>query len=374
MRALLAVLATATGLAAGAADFEILWTRAIAKEDGVMAAWPTVCKCRSGEVIAAFSGDRKMHTCPWGKNMIVRSKDNGETWTKPEIAHSSVLDDRDTGILELDDGTLLLNWFSSICFRNCKFEYGLHFGKIPLEESVDVCGNFSARSTDGGRTWERPVRMYGSANHGGIQLKDGRVMVIGRHGDVPNGDMIHPLDPEFGHVPYRLVAEVSEDRGKSWKILSDIVPQAPYDIHSFHEPHLIECSDGRICAFFRCHQNGVHITQCDSADGGRTWGPMRDLPMKGAHPPHLLRLRDGRVILTYANRGTPKTQRAVVSADECRTWSTDEIVLSSIPSGDVGYPSTVELDDGSLLTVFYQPEAVGERPTLMATKWRLKGK
>jgi hypothetical protein len=40
--------------------------------------------------------------------------------------------------------------------------------------------------------------------------------------------------------------------------------------------------------------------------------------------------------------------------------------------GDIGYPASAELPDGSILTVFYQPEAEGEKPCLMGTKWRVK--
>jgi len=37
----------------------------------------------------------------------------------------------------------------------------------------------------------------------------------------------------------------------------------------------------------------------------------------------------------------------------------------------MGYPTTVENDDGTLLSVYYQIENPGEPPCLMATKWRL---
>ncbi|MFO7976321.1 MAG: sialidase family protein, partial [Candidatus Hydrogenedentota bacterium] len=51
--------------------------------------WPTVTKTRDGGLIVAFSGDREAHVCPWGKTQIVRSRDNGKTWTEPETVNNT---------------------------------------------------------------------------------------------------------------------------------------------------------------------------------------------------------------------------------------------------------------------------------------------
>ena len=122
---------------------------------------------------------------------------------------------------------------------------------------------------------------------------------------------------------------------------------------------------------------------CESADGGRTWGDMSKTPILG-FPPHFLTLADGRILCTYANREI-RHEMAVVSKDQGRTWDVENsILLSKGPTPDMGYPSTVENDDGTLLTVYYQSERsekseIGKKrkkskedPCLMATKWRLK--
>jgi len=44
--------------------------------------WATLARTRTGELIVAFSGDRDAHVCPWGKTQIIRSLDQGKTWTK----------------------------------------------------------------------------------------------------------------------------------------------------------------------------------------------------------------------------------------------------------------------------------------------------
>jgi hypothetical protein len=114
------------------------------------------------------------------------------------------------------------------------------------------------------------------------------------------------------------------------------------------------------------------LWQFDSQDGGHTWSEPRELPILGK-PPHLITLRDGRVLVTYGYRHEPFGQRACLSRDGGRTWDYDReiVLLDDAPSGDLGYPASVELDDGSILTVYYQQEKADEKTCLMATHWRL---
>mgnify|MGYP002174883462 CR=1 FL=1 len=47
----------------------------------------------------------------------------------------------------------------------------------------------------------------------------------------------------------------------------------------------------------------------------------------------------------------------MVSGDEGRTWNTDEKISLSADSGeDQGYPSTIQRDDGAIVTVYYSSE------------------
>ena len=61
----------------------------------------------------------------------------------------------------------------------------------------------------------------------------------------------------------------------------------------------------------------------------------------------------------------------MVSADNGATWQTDQVLCEGFPTGDLGYPSTVELDDGSLLTVFYAREIQDGPALIMQQKWKL---
>ncbi len=47
-------------------------------------------------------------------------------------------------------------------------------------------------------------------------------------------------------------------------------------------------------------------------------------------------------------------------------------MLSQAPGGDLGYPASVQLDDGSILTVYYEVLETGQKPPLRYTHWTLK--
>ena len=81
-------------------------------------------------------------------------------------------------------------------------------------------------------------------------------------------------------------------------------------------------------------------------------------------------LSDGSVLCSYARREAPYSIRAVVSRDGCRS-SGEEIILSEADCLDLGYPVTVELEDKSLLTVYYQRYGSDKRTSIMYTKWKL---
>ena len=50
----------------------------------------------------------------------------------------------------------------------------------------------------------------------------------------------------------------------------------------------------------------------------------------------------------------------------------NQIKLAGHWCGDLGYPASAQLPDGSIITVYYQSENHGEKPCLMATKWCVK--
>jgi len=63
----------------------------------------------------------------------------------------------------------------------------------------------------------------------------------------------------------------------------------------------------------------------------------------------------------------------MVSRDLGKTW--EEYILDErSDSYDLGYPSTVELGDGSLLTVYYQHFPGDSYCSILSTRWKLAEK
>lgn len=325
--------------------------------------WPTVAQTRDGELIVAFSGDRDAHVCPWGKTQLIRSRDLGQTWSKPETITSTPLDDRDAGIIQTSKGTLLVSWFTSLAFTAPSFgaaagRYARHAEKLTPDLREQWLGNWVRRSEDAGKTWGAPIRVVGTAPHGPIQLRDGRLMFVGTG---PTTD--HPT----------LNAEVSSDDGRSWSVLAKISDSYPKKNGNLCEPHVVELKDGKLLAMFRNEPKGGQsiMMQSESADGGKSWSPLHSTGIWG-YPPHLTQLRNGWVLVVYGYRRAPFGERACLSRDGGKTWDVEHpIELCPATCSDLGYPSSVQLADGSILTVYYQAEKAGVPTRLMSTHWKL---
>jgi len=337
--------------------------------------WPTVARTDDGRLLVASSGLRSEHICPFGKTVLHESTDDGRTWSESRVIQDSPIDDRDAGILNLGGKSLLVSWF-----RSDTRKYGIPekeratwpaIFKDWTDEIVEpLIGSWVMRSDDIGVTWGEPVRVPVSAPHGPIMLSGGDLLYVGKPfgtwDDMRNG---------------QIAVARSGDGGDSWRVVGR-VPVAPRtDAANYYEPHVVELPSGRLVAAIRLQDApgkplaaagipNFTVMQTESTDGGVTWSIPRWLGFKGS-PPHLLRHSSGALVLTYGYRDKPFGQRVAISRDEGRTWQADWILRGDGPDGDLGYPSTVELADGSLFTVCYQKAAAGEKCSLLWSKWKL---
>jgi hypothetical protein len=163
---------------------------------------------------------------------------------------------------------------------------------------------------------------------------------------------------------------VSEDDGVTWDVVSSI----PGTDGPWGETHMVEAGDQRLIALMRHQDSDIknrYLWQSESNDGGLTWSEAVRTGMLG-YPPHIVRLRSDWLIVAYGRRVEPFGIRACISRDRGETWDVeDEIVLSDAHCPDLGYPASVQLDDGSVYTVYYQVDKPCEKPGLMATHWRV---
>jgi|LWDU01.1.fsa_nt_gi hypothetical protein len=346
-------------------NIDIIETKVICKQPNRYIGWPTITKTSLGELLAVFSGNRDAHVCPFGITQMIRSNDDGRTWSKPVTINNTPLDDRDAGILETKLGTWVVSWFTSMAFdseRNYVQNPGWKKHREKLNDNTinKWLGNWTRRTIDKGKTWEKPVKQLSTAPHGPIELADGRLLYVGTANI--NGRK-------------KLAVEESLDDGISWNLISTIRIPKNESIDPYSEPHVVEISDGKLVAMFRYQPSdrmNSFLRQTKSYDGGKTWTETFKTKIWG-YPPHLLLLKNGWLLLSYGFRKIPYSERVCISKNGGESWDIEnEIILSLSGSDDLGYPASIQLDDGSILTIYYQIDKAGEKTSLMQTHWKLK--
>ena len=332
--------------------------------------WPTLARRKSGELLVTYSGGREKHVCPFGRVEMIQSQDDGRTWTWPRVLLDGAIDDRDSGVLETPKGTLLVTTFTSLAYADVLATVGpTAEGKPPYpdwlrvhnrltdEQRKNELGTWMIRSTDGGVTWSARYDCLVNSPHGPIALSHGRLLYPGKQ--------LWTQEKRNG------VCESTDD-GQSWHWLSDVPTREGDNPVEYHELHAVEASSGKIVLHIRNHNkpNARETLQCESTDGGKTWSQPHPIGVWGL-PSHLLRLKDGRLLMSYGYRRQPFGNQVRLSADEGATWSEPASLSTDGLGGDLGYPSTVELADGSLLSVWYEVMKGSPRAVLRQARWRL---
>lgn len=379
----LGAIVTQPFLASAADGAIILETKVISQQPEFYNGWSTVVRRENGELWLTWSGGRVSHVCPFGQVHAMTSKDDGKTWTWPRVLLDSAIDDRDSGVLETAQGSLLVTTFTSLAYEPL-LKSGKGLGeytakgwsneameveqlrrwnacndRLTEEERQAELGEWVIRSTDGGKTWSTRLPTIVNSPHGPIQLKDGRLLYAGKN--------LWSGEKKIG------VCE-SKDDGLTWQWLAEI-PSREGDevVKGYHELHAVEAADGTLIAQIRNHnkENAGWTLQSDSTDGGKTWSVPH--PICFGMPSHLLKLRDGRLLMTYGHRRAPFGNQARISADNGKTWGEAMTISGDGLGSDLGYPSTVELGDGSLLTVWYETMKEPKLAVLRQAHWTLPG-
>lgn len=164
----------------------------------------------------------------------------------------------------------------------------------------------------------------------------------------------------------------SSDGGLTWPIIN---PLAVSKFPIFEEPAITRLDDGRLVSLLRTDNKGWgSIYQTVSSDVGQTWSTPECLDLWG-YPPDLLLLKDGSLLGTYGYRQLPTGIRYCQSSGGL-SWSIfDEKILRADGhgAGELGYPSSVELEPGKILTVYYYTERDGEgMPFIGGTQFDLQ--
>jgi Neuraminidase (sialidase) len=134
--------------------------------------------------------------------------------------------------------------------------------------------------------------------------------------------------------------------------------------------------DGKIICHLRVENADETIFtlyQTESLDNGITWSkPHQIISNDSGAPAHIFRHSSGVLITTYSHRKRPYGIWASFSTDNGESWNNESIIHHGYDTDDLGYPSTIELDDGTLITAFYTRENDYVPAVIMQQKWSLE--
>ena len=289
-------------------------------------AFPSVVKLYTGDLVAVFRGGSG-HVSPDGNILLCRSRNGGHTWSDPDIVIDTRLDCRDPSIVELPDGSILLNFFQS------RYDSS---GKI-----IGALGVFVARSYDGGQTY-LPARM--------VQLPDYQWSACSDEILVREDNTL--LLPVYGAKEEKKSAAmvvISRDMCKTWDEAHTIAYDSTGRL-DFNEPALVDLPDGRILCILRTAGHGHFQYQCYSEDGGKTWSEPFRMNIQG-QAAGLLLTDDNILVCAYRDFSPPGVSYSL-SYDFGQTWEHEHLLSATFQ--DRAYVSLVELGKGKQFAVYYQ--------------------
>ena len=323
-------------------------------------AWPTVITLADGTLLAAWSGERLKHICPFGKALAARSADGGYTWETPYVIQNTPLDDRDAGLCEIAPGKILMTSFAAGRAKNEFFiPHWLHYPRTTeervlienrLAEITDAdearyLGPTLALSKDNGRTFSEPVHVPLTSPHGPMITRNGEILHVGSLGSTEKGApgiYIERLDENC-----RVIGE------------PQLIMSPPDKDTVVCEPYAAEMPNGDILVSIRVQNKykvlyTVYLSR--STDGGKTFSEPQPTGWDGM-PPHILVTSRNEVIASYGVRlGDRIGIRARMSRDNGYTWSEEMILREDGLDWDLGYPTTAENANGELVTVYYMKD------------------
>ncbi len=215
---------------------------------------------KAGESPRAWSG------------LLKRSRDEGKTWSEPELLPAGILGPIKNKPVLLPDHSLLCG--SSV-------------------ESWKSWVSWAEITTDSGKTWNKygpilppPVEGIPESTYGIIQP----TLFIADNGDIHS---LHRATRNIGNICH----SVSKDGGKTWSVAKPIAlpnPSAGFDC--------VKIKDGRVVLVYNHTNRGRHLLNIAvSKDDGKTWEmkfALEDEPGEFSYPA-IIETKDGMIHTTY---------------------------------------------------------------------------
>ena len=295
--------------------------------------WPVLQKLPNGH-LGAVTRDGDFHVGERGRLVFVHSPDGGESWSHATVISGEGSDNRNPAFGITSAGTLLVSFIVQVNYTD---------GVYDREEMVPTPLHV-ARSEDNGATWTTELAKV-----------DGGELPVGS----PFGKMITRADGGIMMHYYHDGAScviTSNDDGRTWGSPSVIAAGG------YNETGLCDLEKGRFLAVMRDDCRGA-ISLSRSDDDGNTWSEPKLITEAFEHPGDVIKLADGRLLFTYGRRETPCGVFGLVSHDDGHTWETESrLFLVADIGSDLGYPSSIQREDGTIVTVYYSDQLTVREP------------
>ena len=258
------------------------------------------------------------------------SDDGGRTWSEPVEVAPRGSDVRNPAFAILPDGRWLLAYWraGTRCYPGGTWRL-----PEPIAGERDL---FVVTSADRGRTWSAPSPQRSEAlawaSPYGRMIACGDALVMAAYG------------PPLGAKQFDAIVLRSRDGGATWGDESRVLAGAS-------ELALCVAGDVLVGAVRRASGDTAIVT---SRDAGYSWTEPVAVTRAGEHPGDLCVLAtSGKLLLTFGRRIRPLGCGALTSSDGGATWANEVLLAGDGVGNDVGYPSTVQLANGALVTALY---------------------
>lgn len=300
-------------------------------QDAEVAVIAGICRAANGDLVVGYNSGGDLR--PGHVTSVVRSTDNGRTWSDPVTRIESIFTrgsvEAGCSVTCLSSGRLLMPYADGFYLRP---DSGNNARRAVL---------FCPSSDDHGLTWSRPK----------AQAYEGlEAFAFGRVVELSPDELLLPLWGSYDQQGDWVSAVLrSTDGGATWSDWSPIGRGAD-------ETPIALLPDGRVIALLRGYDKAdparpFHVSH--SEDGGRSWSTPQRIALNGTAP-SLHVTADGKLLAGFRSMLPGHNCHVALSPDGGVNW---EVVLELEPPHGVwnkgGYPVLEDLADRRMIAVFH---------------------